>query len=291
MQKIILFYKFQPISDPTAICLWQKTLCQSLDLRGRIILSTHGINAVLGGETKDLKTYAKETKAYFKDTQFKWSEGGREDFPRLSVKVREEIVTFGAAKELKVNNLGIVDGGKHLSPTAVHDLIKTKGDNQVVFFDGRSKYEANIGKFKNAVTPNIRTAKDFTHELDSGKYDDLKEKTVVTYCTGGIRCEILTVLMKNRGFKDVYQLDGGIIKYGEKYGDEGLWEGSLYVFDGRMGVKFSDKAIDIGICSYCQGKTSRYINCANLACNDLILVCVNCDQKTYCQNCASVTTV
>jgi UPF0176 protein len=91
--------------------------------------------------------------------------------------------------------------------------------------------------------------------------------------------------MKNRGFKEVYQIDGGIVKYGEKYADDGLWEGSLYVFDDRMGVKFSDKAKDIGVCVHCGDKTSRYINCANKACNELIIVCQRCQQQTYCTNC------
>lgn len=81
---------------------------------------------------------------------------------------------------------------------------------------------------------------------------------------------------KNRGFKEVYQIDGGIIKYGQKYGDDGLWEGSLYVFDGRMGTKFSDKAIDIGSCVHCQGKTSNYENCAVKSCNNLVLICKDC---------------
>lgn len=103
-----------------------------------------------------------------------------------------------------------------------------RGD-EVVFFDGRSAHEARIGKFKNAIIPDVTTTPDFINELDSGKYDHLKEKPIVTYCTGGIRCEVLSVLMKNRGFKEVYQIDGGIVRYGEEFGDDSLWEGSLYV--------------------------------------------------------------
>jgi UPF0176 protein len=122
------------------------------------------------------------------------------------------------------------------------------------------------------VVPDTTTSKDFIAELDSGRYDHLKGKKVVTYCTGGIRCEILTPLMKNRGFKEVYQMDGGIVKYGEQYGDDGLWEGSLYVFDDRMGVKFSDRAKDIGTCIHCGGKTSNYENCALKSCNQLVLI-------------------
>lgn len=275
MQKVILYYRFRPIKDPEMVRRWQKTLCASLNLNGRIIISDKGINGTLGGDIEDLKTYIKDTKEYFKNTKFKWSEGGREDFPKLSVKVRDEIVTFGAKDELKVDDNGVVGGGKHLRPEQVHALVEKYGDD-VVFFDGRNAYEAAVGKFKNAVVPNTRTTKDFLEELEGDKYDYLKSKHVVTYCTGGIRCEILSPLMRARGFQNVYQMDGGIVKYGEKYGDDGYWEGSLYVFDGRMGVKFSDNAQDIGECVHCHGKTSNYENCALKTCNKLFLVCQDC---------------
>jgi UPF0176 protein len=277
MQKIILFYKFVPIADTASVMMWQKTLASSLNLNGRIIISNHGINGTLGGDLKDLKAYVKQNKLYqpFKSIAYKWSDGSSEQFPKLSVKVRDEIVTFNAADELRVDDNGVVGGGQHIKPERLHELVEKRG-KEVVFFDGRSLYEAKVGKFKDAVTPNVRTAKDFIPELDSGKYDDLKDKAVVTYCTGGIRCEILSSLMVNRGFKEVYQLDGGIVKYGEKYADEGLWEGSLYVFDGRMGLKFSDKSKDIGECIHCSRLTSNYENCALKSCNDLVLVCENC---------------
>lgn len=281
MQKIIIYYKFTPIADPQALCLWQKTLSESLNLRGRILISRHGINGTVGGELDDLKKYIKATKEYagFKGTMFKWSEGTREDFPRLSVKVRDEIVAFGAASELQVNENGVVGGGQHLNPHEVHKLIEERGD-EVVFFDGRNSYEAKIGKFKNAVVPNTRTTRDFTKELESGKYDNLKDKPIITYCTAGVRCEILSLLMKNRGFKEVYQIDGGIVKYGEAYGDDdGLWEGSLHVFDDRMKVDFSDHPKVIGECIHCGGSTNNYENCALASCNDLVLICLFCKQN------------
>jgi UPF0176 protein len=279
MQKIILYYKFTPISDPVAVKLWQKTLAASLNLTGRILISPHGINGTLGGEIDDLKKYIKATKEFtgFKGTVFKWSDGGREDFPRLSVKNRDEIVAFDAADELKVDENGVVNGGVHLKPKQVNELVEKRDD--VVFFDGRNAHEAAIGKFKNAVVPDTRTSRDFIRELESGKYDDLKKKPIVTYCTGGIRCEILSSLMKNRGFKEVYQIDGGIVKYGESFGDDGLWEGSLRVFDDRMTVDFSDHAAVVGVCSHCEGPTNNYENCAWNNCNDLVLICLNCKQN------------
>jgi len=278
MQKILLYYKFTPIKDPEAIRLWQKALAESLRLRGRILISPHGLNGTVGGDVDDLKQYIKTTKEFngFKDIVFKWSDGGREDFPRLSIKVRPEIVAFDAADELRVDEEGVVGGGVHLKPAQVHELVKERQD--VVFFDGRNAHEAAIGKFKDAVVPDTHTSRDFIRELESGKYDDLKDKPIVTYCTGGIRCEILSSLMINRGFKEVYQIDGGIVKYGEAYGDDGLWEGSLRVFDDRMTVDFSDHAKVIGECSHCGGPTNNYENCAYAQCNDLVLICLHCKQ-------------
>ena len=274
---MLLYYKFTPLSDPEAIRLWQKTLCESLHLSGRILVSKHGLNGTVGGELDDLKAYVRAMKAYapFKDTLFKWSDGGRENFPKLSVKVRNEIVSFGAGDELKVDESGVVGGGEHLSPHELHKLVAERGKD-VVFFDGRNAYEAAVGRFKDAIVPNAKTSKDFIRELDSDKYDSIKNKPVVTYCTGGVRCEILSSLMKNRGFQEVYQLDGGIAKYGEAYGDDGLWEGSLYVFDGRMNVRFSDHAKNIGECIHCSSATSNYENCAVKSCNKLVLICEKC---------------
>lgn len=280
MQKIILYYKFTPIKDPAAVMLWQKTLCNSLNLRGRIIISPHGINGTVGGEIDDVKAYIKETKQFtgFKEIVFKWSDGSREDFPRLSVKVRPELVGFKAADEIAVDENGVVGGGTHLKPRQVHELVEKYGDD-VVFFDGRNAHEAKIGKFKNAVVPDTNTSRDFIPELESGKYDELKDKKVITYCTGGIRCELLSSMMIDRGFKDVYQIDGGIVKYGEAYGDDGLWEGSLRVFDDRMTLDFSDHAATIGECAHCEGKTSNFENCAFANCNDLVLICEDCKQN------------
>jgi len=281
MQKILLYYKFAPIADPEVVKLWQKSLCTRFNLKGRILVSAQGLNGTVGGEMDDLKAYIKETKTYpaFKDVVFKWSDGSRDDFPRLSVKVRRELVGFkNSDDEFSVDENGVIGGGTHLKPQQVHELVEKYGDD-VIFFDGRNAHEAKIGKFKNAVVPNTNTSRDFIAELESDKYDDIKNKKVVTYCTGGIRCEVISLMMKKRGFKDVYQIDGGIVKYGEAYGDDGLWEGSLRVFDNRMTVEFSDHAKTIGECTHCGGKTSNFENCALAECNDLVLICEECKQN------------
>ena len=281
MQKILLYYKFTPITDPEAVKLWQKTLTDNLNLRGRILVSTQGLNGTVGGEVEDLKKYIKETKKFagFKDTVFKWSDGGREDFPRMSVKARRELVGFqNSDDEFDVDENGVIGGGTHIKPREVHEMVEKHGDD-VVFFDGRNAHEAKIGKFKNAVVPNTNTSRDFIAELESDKYDDIKNKKVITYCTGGIRCEAISAMMKKRGFTDVYQIEGGIVKYGESYGDDGLWEGSLRVFDNRMTVDFSDHAKTIGECTHCGGPTNNFENCAHMECNDLVLICLQCKQN------------
>jgi len=284
MQKILLYYKFTPVKDPEAVRLWQRALCEQLSLKGRILIAEHGINGTVGGDIEDLKKYVKATKQYFKGVAFKWSEGSREDFPKLAVRVRPEIVGFGAPDEVEVNERGVVGGGVHLKPEQVHKLVAERGDD-VVFFDGRNAVEAEVGKFKNAIVPNTETSKDFIAELESDKYNDIKDKPIVTYCTGGVRCEVISAMMKKRGFKEVYQIDGGIVKYGEKYKDDGLWEGKLYVFDRRMVTQFSEKAKDIGHCIHCDGRTSNFINCANVTCNNLVLVCEDCAaRETTCSD-------
>lgn len=281
MQKILLYYKFTPIKDPDAVKLWQKTLCDSLNLKGRILVSRHGLNGTVGGDMDDLKAYIKATKQFagFKDVVFKWSDGGRDDFPRMSVKARRELVGFkNSDDEFDVDEKGVIGGGVHLKPHQVNEMVEKYGDD-VVFFDGRNAHEAKIGKFKDAIVPNTNTSRDFIAELESDKYDDIKDKKVITYCTGGIRCEVISAMMKKRGFKDVYQIDGGIVKYGEAYGDDGLWEGSLRVFDDRMTVDFSDHAKVIGECTHCAGPTNNFENCAEASCNDLVLICLFCKQK------------
>ena len=248
-----------------------------MGLKGRIIISKDGINGTVGGELEAIKSYRRITREYpgFHDIDWKWSDGIGEDFPRLAVRVRDEIVTFGVPDELIVDESGVVGGGVHLKPHEVHALVEQHGGD-VAFFDGRNAFEAKIGKFRDAIVPDTRTTPDFVRELESGKYDHIKDKPIITYCTGGIRCEILSVVMKNRGFNEVYQIDGGIVKYGERFGDEGDWEGSLYIFDDRMAMDFSDKTKVIGECDKCSAPTKSFRNCNTASCHQLILLCDSC---------------
>lgn len=291
LAKILLFYRFTPIADPDAIRLWQRDLCELLGLRGRILISADGINGTVGGEMSALKRYVRKTKQYeaFAGTDFKWStgsglddDGASLDFPRLSVKVRDEIVAFGAPGELCVDEGGVVGGGTHLSPGDLHRLVEERGDD-VAFFDGRNAFEAEIGRFTNAIVPDVEATRDFVAELDSGRYDHLKNRPVVTYCTGGIRCEVLSSLMVSRGFGEVYQLDGGIARYGETFGNAGLWEGSLYVFDGREATTFGGDATVIGRCASCDAATDRVASCADDSCRRRTVLCTSCGDRAACR--------
>jgi UPF0176 protein len=298
--KVLLFYAFTPLADPEAIRLWQHTLADSLGLRGRIIISPQGINATLGGDVIEMKKYVRGTRAYapFKEIDFKWSEGralsdgSTADFPRLSVKVRDELVTFGAPGELHVDADGVVGGGTKLTPAELHELVASAESHgsAVTLFDGRNQIESDIGHFAGAVRPPVETTREFIAALDSGTYDHLKNQPVVTYCTGGIRCEVLTPLMKSRGFQQVYQLDGGIATYGEAFGDDGLWEGALYVFDDRITMDFSDHTALVGVCDRCGESTNHVADCGDSACVRQMNRCLGCfAAESMCDQHATVT--
>ncbi len=279
--KILLFYLFTPLADPDAIRLWQRDLCRSVGITGRIIVSSQGINGTVGGELRAVKTYLRTTREYpaFRNLDAKWSEGSGDDFPRLSVRVRPELVSFGAPGELRVDENGVMGGGTKLSPEQLHDLVARE---EVVFFDGRNSFEAEIGHFENAVVPPVSTTRQFVAELDSGRYDHLKSAPIVTYCTGGIRCEVLSSLLISRGFEHVYQLDGGIARYGETFGDSGLWKGSLYVFDNRMSMDFGADTPVIGRCYRCGSPTKRMRNCGEPSCRVQRVVCELHASETAC---------
>ncbi|HMS24494.1 MAG TPA: rhodanese-related sulfurtransferase [Acidimicrobiia bacterium] len=281
MKKSILFYKFVNLADPDMTVLWQHELCLRLGLLGRVIVSPHGINGTLGGDIDAVRYYKKAMNAsnIFRGIHYKWSEMEGDEFPRLSVKAKPELVSFGAPEEIKVDDeTGVIGGGGRLRPRELHDFLHKHGDD-VVFFDGRNLYESSVGKFKNAVVPQVNTSREFLTEIEKPEYADLKDRPIVTYCTGGIRCEILTVLMKNRGFQDVYQLDGGIVTYGKEFGDKGFWEGKCYVFDGRIQQAFSDKSATISSCRECGATTDHFSHCSNEPCGAQMIICEECESK------------
>jgi UPF0176 protein len=279
--KVLLYYNFVPVEDTESLMLWQKSLCESLSLTGRIIVAPHGINGTLGGNLDDCKAYVKAMKKHskFKNTQFKWSEGTGDDFPKLSVKVRKELVTLDPEREFDVFNKS-----KGLSPEKWHKYLEENPD--VTLLDARNVYESEIGVFKagskNLIAPKINAFREIKEHLD----EIPKDKPVLTYCTGDVRCEYLSAYMQDKGFKEVYHLEGGIVKYGQKYGKDGFWDGQLFTFDGRMKLDFGNG--DIAKCRSCGQKTSEQINCEKEDCNELQVICADCQKKGFkCVECGT----
>ncbi len=277
---ILLFYKYANIENPEELRDKQKALCERLGLKGRIIVAKEGINATVEGTTEATDEYLKEylSDPRFSDTHIKKSAGTGDSFPRLSVKVRPEIVSLHLENDINPNELT----GVHLKPEELKKWYESGKDFVVVDF--RNDYEFKVGRFKNSIMPKLQNFRDIPKAL--GDLHDLKDKTVLTVCTGGVRCEKASGLLKREGFKDVYQLDGGMVTYMEKFpGQE--FEGSLYVFDKRITMTFDSPENHkvIGKCDKCETSSERYVNCKNPRCNKHFICCEACseeDGKSFC---------
>jgi UPF0176 protein len=270
---ILLFYKYTNIDDPEALRESQLKLCQRLGLKGRVLIAKEGINSTLEGTNENIEAYLKEylSDPRFSDTHIKRSEGNGNAFPKLKVKVRSEIVTLGLEKDINPNEIT----GKRLKP---EDLKKWYEDGKEFYvIDMRNDYEFKVGRFKNSTLMPVQNFRDIPKALSYIK--ELKDKTVVPVCTGGVRCEKASGLLIREGFKDVYQLDGGIVTYMEKFpGEE--FEGTLYVFDSRLTMDFdsTDKHKIVGNCDKCGVLSERYVNCKNPECNKHFICCENCSE-------------
>jgi UPF0176 protein len=260
---VILFYKYVEIADPESFAAEQRAVCTDLDLKGRLLIATEGINGTFAGTRDAIDQYTASLRidSRFTDIEFKTSEGDETTFPKLAIKVRPEIVTLGAGIPLTA------DQHNHLSPTDWKRAIEE--DPDVVLVDVRNRYESAAGKFANAITCDIENFRDLPGYLD--RLEDLKDRKVLMYCTGGIRCEKASALFRSRGFKDVFQLHGGIVTYQEQFGNE-HWLGECFVFDKRMTVKIEDSLVTIGQCAHTGRATSRFVNCLHDLCHVLFLL-------------------
>lgn len=273
MFTVLLYYQYVPITDPAQFREQHYALCQRLALKGRVLIGAEGINGTVAGAAEGTEQYkqALRSDSRFTNIQFKEDQYQVNPFPKLKVTVRNEIVTLG------VKGADPKNSGEHLTPEQWHELAQQE---DVVILDGRNNFEAAIGKFKNAIIPDIEFFRDFPQWVKHNK-QQLENKKVLMYCTGGIRCERASALLKEEGIEDVYQLDGGIINYG-KHIPNGLWEGSCYVFDERIKVQVNDDAHHdiISHCLFCDTKTDQYYNCSNAKCNKMILLCDSCVEKS-----------
>ena len=259
---VILFYKYVEIADPAEFAAAQRELCLELGLKGRVLIATEGINGTLAGPSAAIERYTEALKrdARFSDITFKLSAGDAGTFLKLVVKVRKEIVTLNAGDlEPDHDNL--------LSPAAWKEQMEN--DPNAVVLDVRNRYETDAGRFENAIVCQIehfRELPDYLEQLES-----LKAKHVLMYCTGGIRCEKASALLRQRGFQHVRQLQGGIVSYQEQFGNE-HWLGECFVFDQRMTVKVEQGLRQIGRCAHTGEVTSRFVNCLHDPCHKLFLV-------------------
>lgn len=270
MSKIIIFYKYVELVSPKRVMKWQRKICTDLGLKGRIILATEGINATLGGTDENLERYKAimEASAEFGGIDYKESPGSADDFPRMRIVIKDEIVCLRADKTAT----DLKNSGVHLSPEQVHELITKKPDNLVIL-DGRNHYEARIGKFEGAITPEIDHFRDFPQYIDQHA-EEFKDKQVLMYCTSGIRCERATAYLKSKGVvQEVYQITGGIQRYAEKF-PNGFFKGKNYVFDNRIAMKVTDDVL--GSCDVCGIACDDFTNCLNATCNKHYIGCKEC---------------
>lgn len=267
---ILLYYKYTAIENPEEFAAGHLEFCKSLGLVGRIIVAAEGLNGTVSGTSEQTGAYRAHLLAdpRFAGIEFKTEFWDRHPFKKMHVRAKNEIVNLGAPG-LDPNQVT----GTYLEPDEFLTMMET--DPDVVVLDTRNNYESKIGRFKNAITPDIDHFRHFPDYIQS--IDHLKDKKILAYCTGGIRCEKATGLLVQAGFKHVYQLHGGIITYGQKTGGKN-WEGKCYVFDGRISVPVNriDETV-ISDCDCCGKKSDRYLNCTNALCNKQIILCETCE--------------
>ena len=274
MGKILLYYKYTDIQYPKRILKWQKQICKDLSLTGRILIGKEGINGTVGGEDKAIERYMNTMRKneQFADIDFKLSDGDASYFPRMAIKVREEICALGVDSE----KLTVKDGGVHLEPEQVHELLSNKPDDLIIL-DTRNNFESRIGTFTGSITPDITNFRDLPKFIDENP-ELFKDKQVLMHCTGGVRCERATGYLKTQGIaKKVFQIKGGIVRYTEAF-PEGHFRGKNYVFDRRVAVRINDDILSG--CDVCDTPCDEYTNCVNMKCNAHYISCKPCIEKT-----------
>ena len=265
--RVLLFYKYVQIDQAEEYVEEHLAFCKENNLKGRILISEEGINGTLSGTIEDTQKYMDMMHAdeRFADMFFKIDEAPEHPFKKMHVRYREELVTLRLEDNHNPNEVG----GKHLKPAEWREAMQ---QDDVIILDTRNDYEYDLGHFRGAIRPDIQNFRDLPEWVQENLADQ-KEKKILTYCTGGIRCEKFTGWMVNQGFQDVNQLDGGIVTYGKDEETKGeLWDGQCYVFDGRISVPINQKDHVVVGKDYFTGEPcERYVNCANPECNKQII--------------------
>ncbi len=266
---VILFYKFTNIEDPKRFSKKHQRFCNELGVLGKILVATEGINGSVSGSKEQIESYKSilRSQSQFADINFKEEISTFHPFKKMIVRVKKEIIRMD-------KQLNLQKTGKYITPRELIDLYNS--DEEFIVLDTRNNYESDVGKFKGAITPDIDSFRDFPKVL--ADLEDKKDKKIITYCTGGIRCEKATAYMLQEGFSDVYQLKDGILNFCKEYPNT-LWEGKCFVFDQRLLSHVDPDSEIISQCSVCAEKSDRYINCKNVECDDLVVLCENCGEE------------
>ena len=269
--RVLLYYCYTPIDDPAAFRAAHHRYCLAHNLRGRIIVAPEGINGTLSGLAADCTRYMEDLHAdpRFAKTAFKVQSHPTHVFRKMHVRVKPEIVHAGLP-DLDPN----LHGGTYVSPQA---FAKMKDEPDVVVVDARSRYEHQLGKFAGSVTLDIDHFRAFPEHVTQLK--PYQHKRVVTVCTGGVKCEKFSAYLKQAGFEQVYQLHGGILRYGLETDGQGF-EGTCYVFDQRLTTPINrHRPTVISHCHGCSAPCERMVNCANPTCNAHVALCSSCSQQ------------
>ncbi|MBK7632517.1 MAG: rhodanese-related sulfurtransferase [Ignavibacteriales bacterium] len=274
--KVISFYKYVEVKNPDELAKQHLNWCLDNGVRGKVYLAIEGINGSVFGDEEVITKYKNHLTSFifFKDVWFKETITDKIAYSKMHVRVKDEIVNSGL-KKTKLENTA-----PKLTPEQLLNFYESKKDFVIV--DARNWYESKIGKFKNAITPHVTHFREWPQVVESLK--EFKDKTVITYCTGGIRCEKASAYMREQGFKDVYQMDGGILNYILKFPDT-YWEGGMFVFDERKVFEPNTKEElkYTATCHFCNKPTSYHINCHNVLCDKIIVCCHDCKiEKEYC---------
>jgi UPF0176 protein len=277
---VLAAYAIHPIEDPEAEVLRHKEFLSVRDVRARIYISHEGLNIQMSATPEAGREYMDWLRVdpRFSNQEFKIQGFGRHPFPRLTIKRKKQLVAVNQPVDFS-------KAGPHMSPQEWRETLESGED--VLLLDVRNRYEWEIGRFKGAIAPDCNEFREFPKWIRELKQEvDPSKKKVLMCCTGGIRCEFFSAMMREEGFEQVYQLDGGMLKYSQQCGDA-QWEGSLFVFDDRLTVPMGEQAETVGQCLHCQAPVDKVLNCANMDCNRLFLCCPSCveAQKGCC--CAS----
>ena len=238
-------YKFEPLVDPIdLVSLYQKK-CDELELKGTMLISKNGINFSLAGTQQATDTIIAflEEDNRFLNIPLKVTYSETQPFRRMKVRLKKEIISLGR-KDINPRELT----GERISPQDLKNLLDNKED--VLVLDTRNEYETRVGKFENAIDLNLDTFRDFPEAVESLP-EEYKDKQIVMYCTGGIRCEKASAVMMKAGFVDVKQLEGGVLDYFKETGGA-YWEGDCFVFDERVALDTDLNETDYIYCYICR---------------------------------------